>query len=481
MKIAALLIVSFFLLRVVAAPKNFDGKSIQDVENFIRSEGITSLQEVLPRLPQEHRANFVLMRQSSSFQRTDDPMRPRAILYGNDGELIFAFNGKGDSLEMMEKRGDAIAFARLDFVAGQPPVRQDRVCNACHGGRPLWGQYRRWGGMYGGDQEMVPSGSLEEKDYFAFLRASKSDPLYGNLVFKCGEYNNGGITPGFMPRGDASLPKCAEASDLLRGVQGAKLYRLQRRMSQPAEGMGELMNRLNAQRLLAKMRKHAKFPELRALFAANTLGCVGTRIYDYNSGDPEALARLRQTLSRETRVVENDIYARSRATGSEEATFEGQLFNLASIDVDDEIRVDGLYGTPMTLKTDCENHGAYSPNPSCSKGDGYRAYSDGSDMDTELVSYLLLRELAAEDPALKDLLTRGLEAARAHFATNPPNDNGYRDAASIVSVIDGLLADLAVPATQAAWLPKYMNTYGFSHVLRYGDAAGICRRLLAKR
>lgn len=478
MKTLAVILSIFGALQVFADPKPFTGKTIAEVESFIRSEGLMTLEEFLPRLSREHRANFVLMRQSASIQRTDEPLRPRAILFGHDGELVLAFNGHGDSLEMMEKSGDIVKFERLEFIKGQPPVNDSRVCKVCHGGRPLWGQYRVWRGMYGGDQERVPSGSAEEKDYFAFLRAAKTDPLYGNLIFKCGGDQPGGITPGYLPRSAGpEMPSCAEVSSLVAGWAGSEKARLERRYAQPGQGMGELMNRINALRLHAKIRLSADYPALKNLIAANVLGCVGERMYDVNPGDPQGLVEMRRSLTSVREPHERAIRARAQAIGSQQTAFQGQIYEVLGLSLKDELRMDGLFGTNVIFRTDCERYNDYSPNASCNAGStGYSAYSDGSDMGADLIGYLVLKEMALQDAALMGKLVTGLQSAREVFLESSRRGVGSAD--SVVRAIDGVLEDLRAPVSPAAMIPKYINDYAFTQLPRHGDGLGLCRMLL---
>lgn len=442
----------------------FSGTTIQEVKEFISREGITSLEEFLPRLSSIYRASFVLMRRSMSLQPTKDPQKPRAILYGKDGALIFAFNRASDSLEMMERAPSEFRFERLDFVKGQPPTSQNN-CQSCHQGHPLWGQYSHWAGMYGGDQENIPNGSPEQKDYLRFVGSAASDPVYKNLIFKCGGEIASGVTPGYVPR-ELGLP-CREASELVKEAGGGD--RLDRRLYQPGEGLAEVLNRMNVQRVFLRMKSSPEYAGLAHALAANTLGCLGIRDYDYVS-KPAELEMMRTALAAVAAPIEKEIAW--RASASKERTLQGKILHLLGVDVNADLRIDLKTPRRIFLGSDCELDNEYSPNPFCQPGSqGYHGFSDGSDLGMNLLGYLVVRDLFGRDAEFRDALSSGLAAIDSHFRQFPP-DSGY----SVIATRE-VQADLARPGPDHN-LPKYIQDQLLGYFPGLGNGEKVCRVLL---
>lgn len=464
----------------VGAPvlRSFSGHSILEVEDFLEAENITTLKDFLPRLPIESRANFVLMRQSASLQPTKDTMNPRAILFGADGSLVFAFNHSSQSIEVMEKKADHFEFERLNFVEGRRPSKQTN-CAICHDGHPLWGQYRSWAGMYGGDQEMIPTGSSEEQDYVAFLQRAQADELYRSLVFKCGSHFNGGIVPGFVDRSWVGnmFPACQEVSSLSHGH--SEENRAERRLEQPGEALNELLNRSNAARLYFNVRKSGRYSLLKYAVAANFLGCLGTKMYEFTPDLP-ALSAMRSALAELAGPIESRIADLAKVNSSTWPSTQAQIFILLGLQLSD-LRMD-IRANGRSLGNDCESHSSYSPNPYCRPGFyGYEAYSDGTDMGADLISYLVLREVYASDADFRAQLRAGLQSVQDYFSRLPVGTgSGYGDGQAVLSYLVPLMRDLESPGDSPATIPKYMSAYPIAQLPRWGHGAEICRSLLSQ-
>ena len=154
---------------------------------LIRSNQVTSVDQLIPLLPQSYRSNFVLMLQSGSLQ-TATRKHPRVIAYGNSlpietiypgqntDRLYLAFQSDTDkagsdtdlpnvksklpnSLEVIEWHPETrdYRFYQLDFpLSGAPiPVNPD-TCKDCHGTplRPNWTAYPRWDGAFGNNNAL---------------------------------------------------------------------------------------------------------------------------------------------------------------------------------------------------------------------------------------------------------------------------------------------------------------------------------------
>lgn len=448
--------------------------TIAEAEAYFSEAHFPQLGSFLQSLSPLTRASFVLMRESASLQPTNDPLKPRVILFGARGKLIMAFNEGGQSLELIEQKGDRFEFLRLNLRAGKPPTKQTN-CVGCHQGHPLWGQYRNWAGMYGGDQEMVPSKSAEERDYRSFVELAGTHGLYGKLIFKCGTYYNGGIVPGFVPRGGPA--DCKEISELVTGEEHPE--RLDRRLSQPGEGLGELLNRLNVERLRVKARASEGYEKLKHVFAANMLGCLGERVYDYST-EKESLRRVRDALKDRARPIAAEIERRAKFAGSREGTMQGQLLNLLSIRLESDLRLD-LRANGANLGNDCDKNAGYSPNPYCQPGQyGYDAYSDGTDMGADLLGYAALKGIYLEDPQARDVLLSSLNTTLDYFLGKPDGGEGYDNVGYAIRALSDVREDLKNENSDPAYVPTYQQAYAFAKLLRWGNGEAVCRFLVDK-
>ncbi len=143
--------------------------------------GIKRIQDLLPFLPSELRANFVLMFKSRSLQEATY-LAPRVILYSPQSDFIMTFNGDKsqegfESIETVrfihsenrfifeEILFDGDLKSRMEFLSQKGETQRanyllDRstrtgpnppVCRACHQSdpRPNWEHYSFWPGAYG--------------------------------------------------------------------------------------------------------------------------------------------------------------------------------------------------------------------------------------------------------------------------------------------------------------------------------------------
>jgi hypothetical protein len=134
---------------------------------------VTSIEELIPLLPEEMRRNVLLMYKSRSGQGASDTF-PRVILHSNDARFTLAFTGDpnapgGQTLEFFEFNDatNAFEFRELDFdpQGRRPPIDSGinpPRCYACHargGGpnpfklRPNWDGYHVWRGAYGSNDD----------------------------------------------------------------------------------------------------------------------------------------------------------------------------------------------------------------------------------------------------------------------------------------------------------------------------------------
>ncbi|MEK6556337.1 MAG: hypothetical protein AABZ31_13905 [Bdellovibrionota bacterium] len=480
-RVLFLVVFAFVSANVTAAPlKNFTGNSIEEVKQFIVDNNILTLEQFLPTLPVSFRSNFVLMRQSNSLQPTRDPLQPRAIMFGDSARIVFAFNGIGESIEMMEKPvgSDRFLFSRLNFNGKTAPTEQ-KNCLGCHLSRPLWGQYRHWNGMYGGDQDIVPKGSLEELDYFKFARLASASPLYGNLIFKCGELYEGlGMKPGYVERNFAGV-KCQEVSDLLKDYTSPA--RLERRMQHPAEGLGELLNRQNADRVFAIAKKSPNYLKLHRLYVGNAIGCFGERVFDLGQ-EQEMIVELRKRLASEGAAVQKIVNELLVASPTSEITLQAQMLHLLGLNVDRDIRLDLRTPKKIYLGNDCDVNSTYSPGSYCGYNtQGYPAFSDGYDMGTNLLGYQIIRDLYKSDSEIHDLLRSEFAKLKSYFESLPPDSGeGYENVKDKLFYLNAVIEHLNSSSKDPADIPKYIQNYPFIQLLKLGNGFGLCQLLASE-
>lgn len=189
--ILALGLFAFAATPAGAGNSSFDFSALK---NLIETRGLTSIQAVLPLLPEEMRRNFVLMHSSLSLQGSSYEA-PRAILHTADAKLIVAFNGapeqRGfDDLEITqfnqaEKVFEyfTITFPRTGSTKPVFSEKNPERCLSCHRApdpRPNWEPYPVWPGAYGGGDE----DQRKEAPYWeSFIARAKTDLRYSHLIF----------------------------------------------------------------------------------------------------------------------------------------------------------------------------------------------------------------------------------------------------------------------------------------------------------
>lgn len=168
--------------------------SIDEVMNVVDQKNISTMEQLLPELPEDLRANFTLVHQSKSLQAAS-MQKPRVIMYGKDGEFIAAFNGDANAngfnkLEMIqynktEKRFDffelAFPIARDSTGKAVRPQRNPALCLTCHGTNPhpIWNSYNNWPGAYGAFDDFLEGQELATLE--AFLGARRDMARYTAL------------------------------------------------------------------------------------------------------------------------------------------------------------------------------------------------------------------------------------------------------------------------------------------------------------
>jgi mono/diheme cytochrome c family protein len=181
-----------FLGALAAADACASDFDMQALAGIIRTVNVRSVEEMLPLLPSDLRANYTLAFASRSLQGAT-PSAPRAILFGSDARFIVTFNGDAgergyDVLETMQfdERSNSFHFREVSFQSGGGGlVSEDNParCAACHGrpARPIWDTAPSWPGIYG-ERYRAGLSKAESIGMTAFLARQPNDPRYRHLI-----------------------------------------------------------------------------------------------------------------------------------------------------------------------------------------------------------------------------------------------------------------------------------------------------------
>ena len=179
------------------------GYDLTDLKNSLKSasqnETINSVEDLLPVLPQQLRANYVIMYQSRSLQQASDE-NPRIIMFTPRADFILTFNGhrsqRGfDKLELInfDYKTNNFNFHEISFdktqgyqiSAANPPA-----CLKCHQSpsrtninpRPNWEPYSTWPGAIGSLDGNFAKDKNEEIILNNFINNKSSHPRYKHLL-----------------------------------------------------------------------------------------------------------------------------------------------------------------------------------------------------------------------------------------------------------------------------------------------------------
>jgi hypothetical protein len=187
--------------------------TFEDLMKLINTKHITSIDNLIPELPEALRHSYTLMRKTGSLQDASREA-PRAILFGKDAKLILTFNGEPaqlgyDELEVIQFRDQTkeFEFRDINFAGGRLVVSKPNPidCVSCHSGlntnlglRPNWMPYNQWFGAFG-EHDDVPS----DADKAALIKVAKL-PRYSALdhpndiyPFSNSEFDNLNLRPNW--------------------------------------------------------------------------------------------------------------------------------------------------------------------------------------------------------------------------------------------------------------------------------------------
>jgi hypothetical protein len=153
---------------------------------------IRSVESFLEKLPNRNSTfkNKVLITDSQSHHKTSK-LEPRAIVFSENADLIFSFDGGGDenpsSIQFAEwnSKLSEYEFYSINFQSGQSPIVEGpnpKDCKACHatdwGMTPKWVNYNLWPGTYGENDDNL---GKSFQDFLNFKTKAISHPRYSYL------------------------------------------------------------------------------------------------------------------------------------------------------------------------------------------------------------------------------------------------------------------------------------------------------------
>ena len=165
----------------------YDKLSYEWLQQTIRDNNVSSIEELLPLLPEALRKSYTLVKESSALQGADEK-NPRAILFAPDARLVLAFNGadyqeRFQHLEVLDytaSDGSARLF-EIDFSkTGEEKfsAANSATCMKCHTSypkpdgeaKPIWPNYNSWFGSYGESDDRIEGDELDQYKQFTELQ-----------------------------------------------------------------------------------------------------------------------------------------------------------------------------------------------------------------------------------------------------------------------------------------------------------------------
>lgn len=166
------------------------GITYPEIENLITTNKITTVEGFLKALPDSYKNQYTLLRKSSALQGANLES-PRAVVYGQTGEMTLTFNshpdlGGYDDVEFLAYDKDTkefelrvITFQNNEVIFSEKNPTQ---CTHCHGikPRPLWDNYPLWKHSFGARKDILTS---EEE---AILKSSlfRDHPRFKEIIKK---------------------------------------------------------------------------------------------------------------------------------------------------------------------------------------------------------------------------------------------------------------------------------------------------------
>ncbi|AGA28282.1 hypothetical protein [Singulisphaera acidiphila] len=155
------------------APSTF---TFEQFLTILASPEITSVDDLVERLPHSYRENYVEIFDSRSPERSVvTPKAPRIVSYGNEAKVIVAFCGDpadqntfnkiqilrfNDDLKRWEFYATTVPPAKNEKGDMVPLEKNPARCLGCHGRNsnppgPIWDSYPLWSGTYGANRDIL--------------------------------------------------------------------------------------------------------------------------------------------------------------------------------------------------------------------------------------------------------------------------------------------------------------------------------------
>jgi hypothetical protein len=449
------------------------------IEQLIHDQNVGSLEELVGKLPESMRRNFVLKhgllragerghQVEKKVSQSSDPELPRAILWNENSGFTISYNGGGEK-QTANQRADMLSFdpsekafhlREIDFPLTEAEIRDrhhsvikdDAACKECHGPlqRPIFAMYPDWPSFYGSDNDELnnpkaPHQQAELRDYQNFrahaaVRNLRYSPLFDeDLVQR--SYG--------MPMWD-TYPYRQNTSEEAKSVSRAFAFR-------PGLRLGILYNRLNADLVFAKMKSHPNYAKYGLFTLHSLLQC------SWNPKD--AAAR---------RVIAEKIAADSKHApvwiGKDSLQLHyHQIWNLFDLKIND---VDIRYSY---------NHEGYGTIDASKNimapgyiGRYFNAYFDGTATIDELISAKLLTDLSTRYPSLRGKYQlRGLTEKYKHLTARFQHDE------KLFKNYDRLGLWFAMPYAKAVFAPHHRESYSAEMQQQYQNVCAETQELLS--
>jgi mono/diheme cytochrome c family protein len=234
---------------------------------------VQTIEEWLPLLPPELRANFTFVYQSRSphgelEEKAVDPLHPRIILFTPDGKVTVALNGKAgapgyNKVQLIQFIDSDARFEFSEYLLPQPgsSAFEDGApnppsCLRCHGQdpRPVTDSYPLWPGFYGSVRDTFPTNSPELPLYRQFLADQAGCGPYRLLTWPTGT-----SVPPYLDPKDYDSQAVKGKVDFLRLLPNTRL--------------GMAWTELNRKRIQRKLEASSLYPVYRYALLAGFLGC----------------------------------------------------------------------------------------------------------------------------------------------------------------------------------------------------------------
>lgn len=289
-------ILSLGLLVSALAPAAVDRAAVTKL-----LETTTSVEALVPKLPEELRSNFTFIYQSRSphgglgdeAQSAVDPLHPRVVLFSKDARVILAFTGNpakpGYNVVEMATFDDAKAsfvLSKHELGTASPSngVANPAECLRCHGQdpRPFTDSYPLWPGFYGSVRDTFPKGSPELPLYRKFLKTTAKTGVYKSL-----QWIKGTTVPPYLD------PKKYDPNTIEASLGEFKFL--------PNTRLGMALTELNRKRIQRKLKASKLYDRYKYGLLAAYLGC-GTLPVSENEVDATYNALVVENTDRITRL-----------------------------------------------------------------------------------------------------------------------------------------------------------------------------------